>query len=528
MNNYEETFERLANRGAPIGAVVLLERVEYGLSDHVDSAPPRRRLRGVAVAVAAFGGVLVLGLVWVLVGSPTDFIGGPDKPVIEWIEELGNQDGLPVQLTAGPGGILRWSPFPGAGDAGVGFSADGRTWSVVDLSVLDPGAFVQSVTATGDRWMLSVLGGDGTTATWWMSPDGLDWTPVVWPDSLGDTISGIVRSGEGFLAVSRDVFGAGTTLWWSEDGEQWAESAGGGPADLQRVDLRGTSGGMVLIPHQTDDTTQTIYHSIDGTTWVEGRVELPAEFTAGPTRWGFGGVVDHVGGMWIAVGEVFRTDADPVLFVWTSPDGVEWTPQGIPEFGRMDGVAASVGEHAVIGDYLVVAPARVPLYVGDDGIVSGAGSVVPTGELWATQDGRSWQRVLRTGADITAIAGTVTESGTTVGVWMARPTSDSDQPSVATTAGPVAPQELDQAGLDLQAEILADGVVTEAELEQALEGWKACMEERGLLGVSFEIDPQQGWTGGYGSLSPDPSAGEAEDAACRQSYLNQVEDALAQ
>jgi hypothetical protein len=46
--------------------------------------------------------------------------------------------------------------------------------------------------------------------------------------------------------------------------------------------------------------------------------------------------------------------------------------------------------------------------------------------------------------------------------------------------------------------------------------------------VSFEIDPQQGWTGGYGSLSPDPSAGEAEDAACRQSYLNQVEDALAQ
>jgi len=95
---------------------------------------------------------------------------------------------------------------------------------------------------------------------------------------------------------------------------------------------------------------------------------------------------------------------------------------------------------------------------------------------------------------------------------------------VVTTAAPVPQQELDPAGLELQSEILADGKVTREEYEQAYQGWKTCMEERGLLSATFEIQPTGGAATEYGS--PDPNAGEAEDAACRASYVDRVDEAL--
>jgi hypothetical protein len=104
------------------------------------------------------------------------------------------------------------------------------------------------------------------------------------------------------------------------------------------------------------------------------------------------------------------------------------------------------------------------------------------------------------------------------------PRDDSPEPVVTTTALAVPPQELDQAGLELQRAILADGEVTRDELVEALEGWKACMEDRGLIEVSYRIGPQ-GLDGmGYGSH--DEFAGEAEDAACRASYINDVVEAV--
>ena len=71
--------------------------------------------------------------------------------------------------------------------------------------------------------------------------------------------------------------------------------------------------------------------------------------------------------------------------------------------------------------------------------------------------------------------------------------------STARWSAPVPPQELDPAGLELQAEILADDKVTREEYEQALEGWKDCMENHGMVDVSFEIEPLEHPAGAKGA-----------------------------
>ncbi len=104
-------------------------------------------------------------------------------------------------------------------------------------------------------------------------------------------------------------------------------------------------------------------------------------------------------------------------------------------------------------------------------------------------------------------------------------TSASDLPvgegaSVATTVA--VPSELIQEGVDLQNEILADGIVTLQELEQAVAAMAECMQSRGLNDVTWSVDPDgSGFSSGY-----TVAFGDTEDAAiatlCQYSYIEQL------
>ena len=96
------------------------------------------------------------------------------------------------------------------------------------------------------------------------------------------------------------------------------------------------------------------------------------------------------------------------------------------------------------------------------------------------------------------------------------------QPEVVeTTVAPDRPQlDVDPAGIELQAEIVADGVVTEDEFIEALDGWKACMEGFGIEQVEYEIDRRGGWGASY--VSDDEALTDAADVACRTSFIEQV------
>ncbi len=524
MSRYEVAFETLATRGTPVGAAALLERAGREVSEPLVALVPRRRgLPGFAVAVIVFMVVLAFGVVWAVVrpGGSGDVV---HDPRVEWIE-LDSGAVLLESVSAGPGGLVRWPRFARPGDSVLQFSADGRDWVEIALREDAEGAFVRTVTSSTDRWLVLIEARDNTLQAW-TSPDGVTWTAVVWPGTLGETLDEVVGSGRGFLAVSRDPFGAGTTLWWSSDGADWSQLDGTGPTDVNAANLRGTTGGVVWVPFDAKGPSQPVFHSVDGAEWVEGLIELRSELASSDAELSLE-VVEHLGGRWIAIGQARSVAADPVLQVWTSPDGVTWVPQAVPDFGVVEDRAVVISASAIVGDRLVVAPSTVPLGAFEDRTIGGIGAWTSTGELWSTGDGVLWSRVVRSDAEIESIAGTASSDGATVGVWVRRPESQQrDEPVVVTTATPVEPHELDQAGLELQDEILADGAVTREEYLRALEGWKTCMEERGITHVSFEIDRQGGASRSYGS--PTPTAGEAEDAACAASYLNSIEAAVRQ
>ncbi len=245
MTRYEDAFETLVARGDPIGATALLERVERDVSDVAHLArPPRRQWSGVMVAAVVFASVLVLGAAWALIlRQGDDPVGEVDDFGVEWIR-LSNNEGRLLSVTAGPGGFIR-SSFSGTG-RGLEFSSDGRSWSAVDLPGLTSRGFFALPQASTSTWMIPA--GEDASASAWVSVDGQEWTAVVWPSGLDGKVSHIVASGGGFLAVSTDVFGAGTTVWWSADGETWIERHVEFPGDPLRDSIWGTAAGLVWTP----------------------------------------------------------------------------------------------------------------------------------------------------------------------------------------------------------------------------------------------------------------------------------------
>jgi hypothetical protein len=531
MSRFADAFETMAERGEAGGATALLERTEASLVDQVvpvaHSRP--RALPGFAVAVIVFTAVIAIRAVWALLGphgelSETSETG---EDGIEWLEAPSSPQDL-VDLTAGPGGLLQWTHrMLGVDDsAALRFSADGSSWVDVTPTVT-AGTVLRDVETSNDRWMLVLEAVDGPLAM--VSSNARTWTPVTWPDDLAPFVADVIGSGSGFVAVGKDPFDAGTTLWWSADGVTWSRLDVGLPGPSPTATLAGTLGGMVWYEPLTTSATQTVYHIGDGNIWIAGEVTLPPAFAETTSGWLLQSV-EFVDDTWFAIAQAYGSDVGSDLLVWTSPDGIEWVFAGSPSFGSLPDSSVGVDTTAVVGDRLVVGTMVMGGGEFVDGTIRISGSVELTGQLWATPDGSNWTRTLDAGRGIRTFTGTVTESGNTVGLFILEPSTSGDgiktETRVETTIAPaVDPADLDQAGLDLQAEIVSDGEVTRDEFEQAMQGWKSCMEEHGITGVTYDFDARGDTS--FGWASPTEGTGEVEDAICRASYVDQVSEVLA-
>lgn len=523
MNNYDEAFEALANRGAPAGATALLERIDLELADpgRAPTAAPRRRWSGPILAAAVFIAILGVGLTWNLLLAPSGDVAHQPDPEIDWIEISG--DAFHNSVVAGPGGFIKVPIFIEPNGPGPEFSTDGTSWTAVSLPGLERSALRQ-IAVSNASWLMILDDGDAPRA--WASTDAAEWASVEWPDGLQGRVQYVAGFESGFVATSADPFGSGPGYWLSADGLNWTRADDKAPENSLFVDVIDAGGRVIWLPNRTDQTSPVdFYHSADGLTWSQGTIELPEELASGSHRWSLE-ALQYVDGLWIAVGEVRRADADPIIHAWTSLDGATFTARGIVDFGDIGGKAVTLSRFDVarVDGWLLVAPGLVPVAESEDGIRQGQGQVVSTGQVWATQDGVSWTKVLQTDGEVQSIAARVAAERGIVGIWVRHPSQDGDQQPVVTTATPVDPQEMDPEGLELQRQILADGEVTLEELTMAFDGWKACMEERGLIEVAFEIDPTGGVSYEYGSS--DRSGGEAEDAACYASYVTDVVDAV--
>jgi hypothetical protein len=135
---------------------------------------------------------------------------------------------------------------------------------------------------------------------------------------------------------------------------------------------------------------------------------------------------------------------------------------------------------------------------------------------------------LTTGRHILDITGALVD-GRPTGLWIGvgdqtRP--DDQDPPVVTTTQDMPDEPLDPEGLEFQATVTEDGVVTLEEFEQALESWKTCMEEHGVTEVEYSIEQTGGWSSSYASPSPDGAVETAFDNLCRASWVDQVAEEL--
>ncbi len=196
------------------------------------------------------------------------------------------------------------------GDRGVWTSIDGIAWS----RVFDGGS-MSSVTVGGPGL---VAVGDGGV---WTSIDGIAWSRVFG----GASMSSVTVGGPGLVAV-----GDGG-VWTSVDGIAWSQvphdaAVFGGEGSLEMVSV--TAGGPGLVAVGQVEGFAVVWTSVDGITWSRVPHDEAVFGAAGTQRMNS---VTAGGPGLVAVG---MSDGDPQFgtgnkvddaAVWTSPDGFRWS-----------------------------------------------------------------------------------------------------------------------------------------------------------------------------------------------------------
>ncbi len=219
------------------------------------------------------------------------------------------------------GGVVnepdRMDDFVPYTDAAVWLSKDGVTWERVG----DPSVFAGDPTATGQwghQWIFDIgagpsgivaVGTDGFDAATWYSDDGVTWERVRSDEFDGDGVqelSVVAALDSGFVAVGRN--GSDTTVWRSPDGQTWSS--------LPEADNSSLRGVFIGVSEQ-----ETVWLTADGEGWIRrGPSDLPIDPESGQ---GPVGVVAWSDGL-LAYGPASR--------VWTSSDGIAWTPTATDAF----------------------------------------------------------------------------------------------------------------------------------------------------------------------------------------------------
>lgn len=260
-------------------------------------------------------------------------------------------------------------------------AATSLEWSRVDLD--------QEVFGEASGPMLSVTaGGPGLVAVGftqvdnapvWTSPDGLDWTPVPLEESprLEPGLTSVTAGGPGFVAVGYSYgapaavkSGGLAVVWTSPDGTSWSNVSldEDGFADAGMLGVTSGGPGVVAVGFAMDHAA--VWTSTDGITWspvphdesIFGRddTQMSAVTGGGPGL--------------IAVGSRRGPGPDHAS-VWTSSDGIAWSP--VP---HDEDVFADVTQMSSV-------------VAGGPGVVA-VGTAGDDAAVWTSTDGITWSRVL--------------------------------------------------------------------------------------------------------------------------------------
>jgi hypothetical protein len=259
------------------------------------------------------------------------------------------------------------------GNAAVWTSPDGFAWSRVPH---DEAVFG----GAGEQRMLSVTGGgpglvavgydwpndaDLVDAAVWTSPDGFTWSRVphdeaVFGGASEQKMLSVTVGGPGLVAVGSDghpddvedgqldTFAADAAVWTSPDGFTWSrvahdEAVFGGNGEQRMLSVTGGGPGLVAVGSVTvepgwfsDNHDAAVWTSPDGITWSRvphDKAVFAVSYcyqSCDGSRWADGNEVmmsvTSRGQGLVAVGTSGWDQAGWNAAVWTSPDGITWTP----------------------------------------------------------------------------------------------------------------------------------------------------------------------------------------------------------
>lgn len=232
--------------------------------------------------------------------------------------------------------------------------------------------FVSRVTAEGGRYFaLGVLDSD---ATIWSSDDALEWEaatlpfPASWEREAPVFVSAdhIVSSGDRLIAIG--TVGAldnlNVVVWESSDGASWTEiDTGAFMVDAFNArDATVGPTGIVVVTNAYGEGTGSAWLSADGgRTWSESRPDAGRMSAS---------AVVGTASTYLMAGLAYDDEFNPSPRIWTSTDGMQWSPATVEGSDGSGGV--------------------------DQLTVSGDGTWVATGSLdgrlvvWRSDDGFEW------------------------------------------------------------------------------------------------------------------------------------------
>lgn len=305
-------------------------------------------------------------------------------------------------------GVAYRSALPGVGPlpphrARIWTSADGRSWSEVDLGPAAANVRLEHVVVRADGSFLAlgtrsvadadgrVTGDSGPVA--WSSIDGHEWADASVP--FATSPSAVAQGSAGYLAASRGTAALGSRVWHSLDGVSWTLAIESG-VDL--ADLEAGIEGFAGVGRDPRDGGVTLFASADGREWFTAADPPPGVVQVAP-----------LGSDWLAISAL--SDTVPTGALWFSANGLEWREHGAIGLTEPD-VASAPGqcgeyprEMSAAGSWLVVST-ELSYPCSEGGFAVHA-------RQWISSDGSAWAQLpfepgtpgdARSGADVTDAA----------------------------------------------------------------------------------------------------------------------------
>jgi len=275
-------------------------------------------------------------------------------------------------------------------------SEDGLEWNRLDPSSFATAAAgrtqIRNIVQLGDRLVAAGVTNDLEDAAVWISDDGEVWTSVT-NETFGgpgiQAIRGLAEWEHGVVAVGWDNTGdSDGAVWTSPDGADWVRASDptgglGGQGDQRIHDVVPGGPGLVAVGDTQrsmeggQDRDAEIWISEDGDTW--DRVDNAQAGLAGDGDQLLNVVRAGPNGL-LAAGYDWGGDDGRDAAVWSSPDGVTWSPEGDRT------VLGGPNDQEIHGLTLVGA-----------GWVAAGWTHEAEGDrdaaIWASEDGRAWIQV---------------------------------------------------------------------------------------------------------------------------------------